>query len=97
MDIIIDELDHVFQDFDPSLTWEIFTKTRQLQRSSMASMILIDNAFKDIEPFFRKEYNTAYWRQHIRLSDNVTHLYQRLDIETLWDTVQRDNLLLQQQ
>ncbi|MCY4298405.1 MAG: hypothetical protein OXC61_03815 [Flavobacteriaceae bacterium] len=58
-------------------------------------MILIDNAFKDIEPFFRKGYYTAYWRQHIRLSDNVAHLYHGLDIGTLWDTVQRDDLLLQ--
>ncbi|MCY4215832.1 MAG: hypothetical protein OXC92_02470 [Flavobacteriaceae bacterium] len=77
MDIINDELDHVFQDFNPSLTWEIFTNTRQLQRSSMASMILIGNAFKDIEPFFRKEYNTAYWRQNIRLRDKVAHFTSR--------------------
>ncbi|MDJ0731827.1 MAG: DUF86 domain-containing protein [Crocosphaera sp.] len=53
-------------------------------------VIIIGEAVKRLSPEFRKQYSHIPWRDIAGMRDILTHQYDRVNLNTLWDVIQQD-------
>lgn len=53
-------------------------------------MIVLGEAAKRLDPEVRGRYMNIPWKDMIGMRDILSHKYDTIDLEEIWDTVQRD-------
>ncbi|ACK71876.1 protein of unknown function DUF86 [Gloeothece citriformis PCC 7424] len=62
----------------------------QKQSAILYQIIVIGEAVKRLSVEFRNQYPSIPWRDIAGMRDIVTHQYDRINIETLWDVIDKD-------
>jgi len=67
-----------------------FDKDLMRQRAVMRCLEVIGEAANRISQDFRQQHPEIAWRDIIGMRNRLIHDYVRIDLEKVWDTVQRD-------
>ncbi len=76
------------QDFVEGIEWEVFEKDLMRQAAVMRQLTIIGEAARRISPETQAILSNIPWRQIIGMRNRLTHEYDDLDLQVLWDTVQ---------
>lgn len=80
---------------------DIHTFTRGIDRDSFSAdrkavyavafcFVILGEAARHVPDEVVVQYPTIPWRQIRGMRNVITHEYRRIDVETMWDTVQND-------
>lgn len=71
-----------------------FIKNDLMQDGVIRQLEIIDEATKKLSDKFRDEYSFVPWKDTAGTRDKLIHDYFGVDLEAVWDTVQKDIPLL---
>jgi uncharacterized protein with HEPN domain len=71
------------------LSYEQFAANETLQRAFVRSLEVIGEAAKKVSADFREQYPEVEWRGMAAMRDRLIHDYFGVDLELVWDVVQR--------
>lgn len=60
------------------------------QSAILYQIIVIGEAVKRLSPEFRNQHPSIPWRDVAGMRDILTHQYDRINLDTLWDVIERD-------
>lgn len=69
---------------------ESYARNTQLQDAVIRRLEILGEAARRISEATRAAYPALPWRQMIGMRNHVIHVYDGVDIEVVWDTVQED-------
>lgn len=69
---------------------DVFLQDTQLQDSVIRRIEIIGEAARRISPEFRSLFPALPWSEMIGMRDLMIHDYDDVDLEIVWNTVQRD-------
>lgn len=78
------------------LSKEDFENNFLVQDAVLRNIILIGEAAKNIPEEFKQKYADVEWRKIVGMRNKVVHKYFIIDVETVWNVLQRDLPLLKQ-
>jgi len=76
--------------FRARLTKEEFLKDNLLQSGILHQIIIIGEAVKRLSESYRKNHPGIPWRLIAGMRDRVVHGYFDVDLEEVWNTVEKD-------
>ncbi len=80
-----------------SFSKEDFKLNRDIIDATIRRLEIIGEAVKNIPIFFRKKYPEIPWRDIASLRDIVIHTYFKVDLDTLWNIIDKDIPIFQEQ
>lgn len=85
------------QAFAATVDWEQFQQNEEKVLAIIRTLEVMGEAARHIPPEFRAQYPHIPWRGLTGMRDKVIHDYAGVDLEVVWQTVQRDlpNLQIQ--
>ncbi|MBX2898004.1 MAG: DUF86 domain-containing protein [Cyclobacteriaceae bacterium] len=78
------------EEYTKELTKVDFENNFLVQDAVLRNIILIDEAAKNIPEEFKQEHAVVEWRKIVGMRNKVVHEYFIIDVETVWNVVQRD-------
>lgn len=78
------------QAFAAGLTKEAFQQNNEKQSAILYQIIVIGEATKRLSPEIRQANSHIPWKDIAGMRDILAHQYDRINLKTLWDVVQRD-------
>jgi uncharacterized protein with HEPN domain len=78
------------------LTFDQFRNSEMVMDAVTRNVELIGEASKAIPAAIRNKYQDVPWRKMTGLRDVVVHSYFRIDVQLLWDIVQREVPIVRQ-
>jgi uncharacterized protein with HEPN domain len=76
--------------FLEGMTWEAFEQSELHQSAVMRPLEIIGEAARRISQQTREAHPEIPWAQMIGLRNRLIHEYFRIDLKTVWETVQND-------
>ncbi len=76
--------------FSTSLTKDDFAKNEMAQDAIIRNLEIIGEATKNISARFRDNNDNIPWRSMAGLRDKLIHDYMGVDIDVVWETVNKD-------
>lgn len=76
------------QEFVAGVTWEDFQIDLMRQAAVTRQLEIIGEAARRISEESQAELPTLPWREIIGMRNRITHEYDRLSLDRIWDTVQ---------
>lgn len=76
--------------FTEDIAREGFEGNDLIQNAVLYSLEVIREAAARISKDFKQANKQIEWQQIVGLKNRVTHEYFRIDLDTIWDTVQND-------
>ena len=78
------------QEYVRGVTAEAFHRDRQLQRALCMVLEIIGEAARAVSEEGKSANPNIPWRDLVGLRNRIVHEYFRLDLNTIWEIVQRD-------
>lgn len=78
------------EEYLSDVTEEDFMKDSQTQDAVIRRLEIIGEAVKNIPTITREQYSDIQWRQIAGLRDVLIHEYFGVDMEQIWEIVQKD-------
>lgn len=91
----IEKIDLYMRDIQSSK--EVFNKSTQVQDAVVRRLEIIGEATKRLHEDFKEEYDQIPWRLMSGLRDVLIHEYDQIDLEQIWEVIQKDLPLLKNQ
>jgi uncharacterized protein with HEPN domain len=85
---ILDEADYLVGR-SVGLSYDAFAADETLRRAFVRSLEIIGEAAKKVPDEFRATHPTVEWRAMAGMRDRLIHNYFGVDLELVWDVVQR--------
>ena len=76
--------------FTEGLDVEEFANDERTYKATLWDLRIIGEAARRIPDEVRRENQHIEWRQMIGMRDRITHVYERIDIDIVWDTIKTD-------
>ncbi len=73
-----------------NLSREDFSRNIEKQDAVVHRLEIIGEAAKNVPQEFRDKYPKIPWREIARTRDKITHHYFEIDIEQIWNIIQKD-------
>ncbi len=77
-------------DFSKNLTKEQLDNNEEKKAAILYEMIVIGEATKRLSEGFRLRHSEIPWKDIAGMRDILAHQYDRVNLETLWDAIQKD-------
>jgi uncharacterized protein with HEPN domain len=77
-------------DFLEGMSWEDFVKSELHQSAAMRPLEVIGEAARRVSRETRDAYPKIPWEQMIGMRNRLIHEYFRVNLVTVWETVQND-------
>lgn len=90
---ILDSARHI-QAYVEGVSWEDFRLDIQLQDAILRRLEIIGEASGRISVAYKEANPMIHWKDMIGMRNRVIHAYDDIDVEIVWETVQRDIPLL---
>lgn len=78
------------QSFAVNLTKDDFRDSEEKQSAILYQIIVMGEAAKRLSPEIRATTSHVPWKEIAGMRDILAHQYDRININTLWDVIQRD-------
>lgn len=78
------------QSFAVNLTKDDFRDNEEKQSAILYQIIVMGEAAKRLSPEIRATTSHVPWKEISGMRDILAHQYDRININTLWDVIQRD-------
>ncbi|MFA5378783.1 MAG: DUF86 domain-containing protein [Dehalococcoidia bacterium] len=82
------------REFTKNHTHESFIADRQCQYAVIRCLEIIGEVSKRLTPETTARYSSVEWSAMARMRDMLIHSYGKIDLDDIWDTVNRDIPLL---
>lgn len=89
LDHILESID-LIEDYSEGVTESDFVGSSSLQDMIVRRIEIIGEAVKNLPDDLKREHPQIPWRDIAGLRDIVVHQYFGLDLELIWDVVERD-------
>ncbi|MEB3311060.1 MAG: DUF86 domain-containing protein [Snowella sp.] len=76
--------------FTEGLNRDNLATNEEKQFAILYQIIIISEAVKRLSPAFRQQYSDIPWKEIAGMRDILAHQYDRINLNVLWDVVQRD-------
>jgi uncharacterized protein with HEPN domain len=76
--------------FSANLTRGEFVENHLVQSGVLHQIIIIGEAVKRLSAEFRKNHSKIPWKFIAGMRDRITHGYFDVDLDEVWNTVERD-------
>jgi uncharacterized protein with HEPN domain len=76
--------------FSGNLTKEQLDNNEEKKAAILYEIIVIGEATKRLSESFRLQYSEIPWKDIAGMRDILAHQYDRVNLETLWDAIQKD-------
>ena|SRR3989338_8735901 len=86
---MIDAINDI-ESFTKGLTKSQFLKDKLRQSAVIRQLEIIGEASKNLPESFRKDHAEVEWKKIIGSRDKITHQYFGIDLNTIWDIVEKD-------
>lgn len=84
------EAARLIQEYTEAVRYEDFVTNVEKQNSVLRRIEIIGEATKRIPPSIQREYPHLPWREIAGTRDIIVHEYFRVDVDLVWDMVQKD-------
>ena len=71
-------------------TYQEFQDDSMLKSACMHQFSIIGDAFANLSPTTKNEFNTVDWKGYIGLIINVVHVYFGIDYKIIWNVISED-------
>ncbi len=85
----MDAIDKI-EDYTENVEYENYLLNGLLQDGIIRELEIIGEATKRLDPDFRERYPHIPWRRIAGLRDKLIHDYLGVDLDAVWDTVEKD-------
>lgn len=82
------------EQYTTKLTQADFENNFMVQDAVLRNLILVGEAAKNIPEEFKQKFTHIEWKKIVGMRNKVVHEYFIIDIETVWNVIQRDLPLL---
>ena len=82
---------------DDGRSKETFVKNTQAQDAIARRLEIIGKATKRLHEDFKEEYNQIPWKLMSGLRDVLIHEYDQIDLDQVWEVIQKDLPILKKQ
>ncbi|MDF0591378.1 HepT-like ribonuclease domain-containing protein [Candidatus Methanocrinis natronophilus] len=89
LDHILESID-LIEDYSEGVTESEFIRSSSLQDMIVRRIEIIGEAVKNLPDDLKREHPQIPWRDIAGLRDIVVHQYFGLDLELIWDVVEKD-------
>ncbi|MBU1129516.1 MAG: DUF86 domain-containing protein [Nanoarchaeota archaeon] len=93
---ILDSLKNI-ELFMKNVKKENFFKDKEKQSAVIRQIEIMGEATKNLPVSFRKQYSQISWKKITGARDKLIHHYFGVDLDTIWDIVKEDLLILKVQ
>ncbi len=93
---IIEHIDEI-RSFTKDISKSSFMQNKEKQNAVIRSIEVIGEAVKNVPDSFRKKYPEIPWSEIAGTRDIITHGYFRIDLDAVWNVVQKDISVLRKQ
>jgi uncharacterized protein with HEPN domain len=76
--------------FLEGMTWQEFTQSELHQNAVIRPLEIIGEAARQVSPETRDAHPEIPWEQMIGMRNRLIHEYFRVNLTTVWETVQND-------
>ncbi len=77
-------------EFSQGMALDEFTEDIRTQSAVLHQLMVIGEAVKRLSDSFRSEHTAMPWSLIAGMRDNLIHGYDDVDLNQVWDTVERD-------
>ena len=77
-------------DFTQGRTRQDFHRDMQMQAALRHKLIVIGEAVKRLSGSFRDSHREIHWSKITGMRDRLSHKYDTVDLNIIWDTVEQD-------
>lgn len=77
-------------EFTRGVTWEEFQRSDMLQNAVMRPLEIIGEVARKISQETKNTHPVVPWNDMIGMRNRLIHEYFRINLQTVWDTVQND-------
>lgn len=74
-----------------------FSENKEKLNAVVRSLEIIGEAVKNLPISFREKYQEIPWKKISGLRDIIIHQYSDIDLDVVWDTIQKDIPVLEKQ
>lgn len=86
---ILDAINRIV-DYTTEIKYENFMNNNLVQAGVIREIEIIGEASKRLTPEFKEKYPHIEWKKMAGMRDKVIHDYFGVDLDAVWDTVERD-------
>lgn len=88
---------NAIEEFSKDLTKEELKSNRMKQNAIVREIEIIGEAAKNISKILKNKHPEIKWQEIIGTRDMITHHYFGLDLEIIWDIINKDIKILKKQ
>ncbi len=86
---ILDSINQI-EEYVSRLGYNDFIGSKLIQDGVIRQLEIIGEATKQLSPELRKKYSLIPWEDVAGMRDKLIHHYFGVDLEAVWDTVEKD-------
>lgn len=86
---ILDSINQI-EEYVDGMGFEDFVTSKLVQDGVVRQLEIIGEATKHLSPELREKYPKTPWEDIAGMRDKLTHHYFGVDLEVVWDTVEKD-------
>jgi len=86
---ILDSINQI-EEYIEGLGFEDFVTSKLVQDGVVRQLEIIGEATKHLSPELREKYPKTPWEDIAGMRDKLIHHYFGVDLEVVWDTVEKD-------
>lgn len=81
---------HRIEEYTGGMVYEDFMKKNLVQAAVIREIEIIGEATKRLSDDIREKYSDIPWKKMAGIRDKLVHDYMGVDMDAIWDTVERD-------
>ena len=86
---VLDSINQI-EEYVDGMGFEDFVSSRLVQDGVVRQLEIIGEATKHLSPELREKYPKTPWEDIAGMRDKLIHHYFGVDLEVVWDTVEKD-------